>query len=458
MLLVCGVLHIALCIYADGRVTAKVNALDAAGKPVRAWDLKPPGVPDNENAAPLYTAAAAWVKLHEYAGGWDPSAAGSESTLSIGYQDPMASLGGLRGGLTPAELEGLTRLVALDRPALDLIREAARRPHCQFERNWYQPLGVQPGMRDPHRVRRFLAANALVAERTGQDELALECLRLIFVVSRHMAEEPTVLAGLGSTAAVGMVTVAALLPELRLPADAANALAEELARLDGGATLVERWDRERLTGLYVFRLLKEREGRSYVRGQGVAPVPEALEWRFWRRYGGALFGPWRDMDQVRYLEYMDGWDEVLRASIRERAQAWREIESHGDEARAPWWAPATRAVAWHPVWWVRSMDAWQVSLDLLRVVVGLEYYHQQNRAYPASLQQLRASGWDVPMDRFGEGEFVYKPQGAEFVLYSVGPNLVDDGGEPGRWPFGRTQDHEPADDMQCDIVWQYPHE
>ena len=207
VLLVCGVLHIALCIYADGRVTAKVNALEAAGKPVRAWDLKPPGVPDNENAAPLYTAAAAWVKLHEYAGGWDPSAAGSESTLSIGYQDPMASLGGLRGGLTPAELEGLTRLVALDRPALDLIREAARRPHCQFERNWYQPLGVQAGMRDPHRVRRFLAANALVAERTGQDELALECLRLIFVVSRHMAEEPTVLAGLGSTAAVGMVVI-----------------------------------------------------------------------------------------------------------------------------------------------------------------------------------------------------------------------------------------------------------
>jgi hypothetical protein len=275
------------------------------------------------------------------------------------------------------------------------------------------------------------------------------------VVSRHMAEEPTIFAGLGSTHTIAMTTAARLLPELRLPADAANALADELGRLDLGATLVERWDRERLTGLYVFRLLSAPEGRSYVSGQGVAPVPEALEWRFWRLYGGGWLLPWRDADQVRYLEYMDGWDEVLRASIRDRAQAWREIESHGDEPRLPRWAPVTRAVAWHPVSWVRRMDVWQVSLDLLRVVVGLEYYHQQHRAYPASLQELRASGWDVPMDRFAEGEFVYKPRGADFILYSVGPNLLDDGGKPGRWPFGRTQDREPADDMKCDIVWQY---
>ena len=50
----------------------------------------------------------------------------------------------------------------------------------------------------------------------------------------------------------------------------------------------------------------------------------------------------------------------------------------------------------------------------------------------------------------------YRRDGETFVLYSVGPNLVDDGGTPGKWPFGQTaDDHEPGDELKCDIVWEW---
>jgi hypothetical protein len=86
--------------------------------------------------------------------------------------------------------------------------------------------------------------------------------------------------------------------------------------------------------------------------------------------------------------------------------------------------------------------------------VGLESYRQHNGRYPASLEQLRATGWDVPKDRFTEEEFIYKRRGATFLLYSIGPNLQDEGGQPGVWPFCRRL-RDPDEGYRGDIVWEW---
>jgi hypothetical protein len=103
--------------------------------------------------------------------------------------------------------------------------------------------------------------------------------------------------------------------------------------------------------------------------------------------------------------------------------------------------------------WARELDCADVTRDLLRTVLGLERYRQQHGRYPADLGRLRASGWKVPVDRFSEADFVYRPQGTRFLLYSVGPNLEDDGGEPGGWPFYRRR-LDPDEGLGGDIVWR----
>jgi len=57
-------------------------------------------------------------------------------------------------------------------------------------------------------------------------------------------------------------------------------------------------------------------------------------------------------------------------------------------------------------------------------------YHAREGCYPASLELL-AEHFDgnVPLDPFVGKPFVYLPSEDSFVLYSVGRNLVDDGGE-----------------------------
>jgi len=457
ILLVLGIIHTAVLVHASSRLAAKLDALRAAGKLADGPFADAPSVPEHENAAPLYAAAAAWVRLHERAGGWDPSVpAGSQSGLRAGYGDLFTRDGEPRA-LSAEEFESVKRTVALDRPALSLIRQGAARPHCRSKGDRGSPFLPDPHVPDLHQLRRFLAANVLVAARSGQSELALDSLRLGFVVGRHGSEAPTVVGGLGfarGTAHTMMVLTAHLLPRLHLADADTKAFAEELARVNLGATLPERWDDERVAGLRMFGSVRGSESERRALEPQHAPLPRLLQPWFWRHYGGGVLGPWLELDKIEYLEEMDRWEPILTGSARERAEAWQAIP-RSNTPSGPWWAPMTRNTAWSPVGWARTMDCWDVSCDLLRIVLGLERYRQQHGGYPTSLGQLRASGWDVPKDRFSETEFAYQQRGTTFLLYSIGPNLRDDGGQPSEWPFFSWRKVEPGQGPKGDIVWEY---
>jgi hypothetical protein len=73
------------------------------------------------------------------------------------------------------------------------------------------------------------------------------------------------------------------------------------------------------------------------------------------------------------------------------------------------------------------------ALDrLLEVQLALRSYKLTNGKYPESLQQLTpACIPSVPIDPFGaNSELKYRLNGTGYVLYSVGPDTVDNGGAP----------------------------
>jgi len=93
-----------------------------------------------------------------------------------------------------------------------------------------------------------------------------------------------------------------------------------------------------------------------------------------------------------------------------------------------------------------SLDRANAQLTLLRIAVALERYKAAHEKYPAVLDDLVPKYLEeIPLDPFtGRLTLVYKPEakdGKPFVLYSLGANGIDDGGDTSK------------DDRKNDVVW-----
>lgn len=101
----------------------------------------------------------------------------------------------------------------------------------------------------------------------------------------------------------------------------------------------------------------------------------------------------------------------------------------------------------------------QVSfVEMLKLRLALRAYYAKSKTYPFTLQELVEGGYlkALPTDSFAkDGQFRYKKQGKEFLLYSVGPDGVDDRGKPAlntdKEPSVRTQ-YMTREDSKGDIV------
>jgi hypothetical protein len=70
-----------------------------------------------------------------------------------------------------------------------------------------------------------------------------------------------------------------------------------------------------------------------------------------------------------------------------------------------------------------------MNMDLVRAALALRVYRMERGAFPEGLGALAPSILkEVPVDGFVERALVYRREGNGYVMYSVGPNCVDDGG------------------------------
>jgi hypothetical protein len=69
-----------------------------------------------------------------------------------------------------------------------------------------------------------------------------------------------------------------------------------------------------------------------------------------------------------------------------------------------------------------------------QIIIAVLRYRQNKGRLPENLEQLVTTGYleKLPIDPFGDKPFVYKRTGDNFLLYSIGSNFTDDGGEVAR--------------------------
>ena len=140
-------------------------------------------------------------------------------------------------------------------------------------------------------------------------------------------------------------------------------------------------------------------------------------------------------DHAAYLRFMLG----IRKVILDPQSGEREAKRLAGEI--PRTALLTRLVAPALESLARRLHEVEVSLDLALLGLHAEKFRIANGHYPQSLAEIPWEG-ALPRDPFTGGDLHYKAEGGDLLIYSVGPDLVDNQGNPRRSAKGEK-----------DIVW-----
>ncbi len=78
----------------------------------------------------------------------------------------------------------------------------------------------------------------------------------------------------------------------------------------------------------------------------------------------------------------------------------------------------------------RSVKRREATFRLLQADLALRLYHHDHGAYPQSLDPLVPDYLSqLPIDPHSGRPFIYRPDGGDFLLYSVGKDGIDNGGQ-----------------------------
>lgn len=127
------------------------------------------------------------------------------------------------------------------------------------------------------------------------------------------------------------------------------------------------------------------------------------------------------------------WEEVKR---NENAFVRYELSKYRNPITAArdWWqarASIKTAALRH--------NSTLAHVSLLTLELNLRCYRAEHGQPPATLDQLVPRYLTtLPSDPFTGKALIYRPQGTNWLLYSVGPDGVDDGGKPAGRPTNRT--------------------
>lgn len=152
---------VAWAVHADRRLSGELDRLRAAGRPVMPSDLDPPPLPDDQNAAKLWIAAA---------GALDPNGE-SPKISNLVYPDYLPLP---RGWWRLAR-----KSYELNRPALAAARRAASVPEAVWVARHNSPLSntPMPWLDGQRTLTNTLADAALYAHHVGRNDEAIGYLR-----------------------------------------------------------------------------------------------------------------------------------------------------------------------------------------------------------------------------------------------------------------------------------------
>ncbi|HJT32636.1 MAG TPA: hypothetical protein VJ783_11390 [Pirellulales bacterium] len=386
-------------------LNAELDRIRAAGEPASAAEIEafyqvPPGARDTTQ---LWLAALAPLDTRSYA----------DEAKELPLVGDNANDLPLPGEPWP-QLDAAEQLLARYRGSLEEMHQAAREGgQARFPTRFAD--GIQMLLPHAQQLRigaRLLALESVVAAHRGQPDAAVDSIVAMFAVARSLEQEPVLISQLVRMALGGMARqrIQWLLSAATLDDGQLARLDAELAASDYQKPLRQGLLGERVIGIVGF------ENPETLGGEAVI---------------GRLTG---SSDQAMYLERMN---EMIAAADKSGPERKAAIELA--EMRLRQLAGTTSARLKYPLTLLllpalsAAADAAtrnEAERDATRVAVAFERFRLREGRLPEKLDELVPDFLgSVPSDPYGGGPLHYRADETEYLVYSVGPNGIDDGGQ-----------------------------
>ncbi len=417
------------------QLDAELDKIRAAGEPLTIKEIVPPEVPDSENAAVLYQQAFDKLSLSEadeelLRDLLDSISPDVRGPYRVYKPEPGEHPGARPGPLPrarpdplladsrqwhwkerctiPPPLAELEPIVAKNAAAIKLLEAAARRPKCRFPVNWEGGFDAEfPHYAKLRKCSRLLATTIYVRARRGEVDSALHTAQVSLAMSEAIRSEPTLIGQLVRYAmvAITLPPLQAALSEQSPPTSACQELFDYLAQMEFRQSFVHALWGERVMSISIFD--HEPELRKL--------------------YGSPMGRKWSNLDEGMYLR-------LTSQAIAHLSKPWRQ-NAHAGE----WFERAINTIPHYCIMtrlfvpaFTRSVvkrDQVIAQVGLAQAALALKAYKNKEGSYPDSLEELRqVIAWELREDPFSGEDLVYKREGDGFLIYSIGPNLKDDGG------------------------------
>ena len=402
---------------ATARVETRVKAMREAGEPTTMAELAKmyPDPPKGQNAARFFNAAFKLMKkVQEQDPGDDLPIVGAGELPAVDQRFP------------PQMLKALEAYVDLNTEVLALLHRGAALEHCKFDIKFEDG----PGMLLPHlssmrQGARLLTLEAIVRTEGGKADAAAESLVAGLRLGHALRAEPVLITALVriacGTIGVGQVQrwVSRSTPSPRALEKVQDALRAEADR----KILEKVFLAERCFGMDIYQNYVLNPKNKDLAGLiGAQPGPEALAMRLVPR---AYFR----MDMAHYIDLMTQYVEASRKpypeSFRAGARVGRDMEQqiprHYIICRML--IPALGRVFAQGQLHVARLDCARVGLAALR-------YRAKHGGLPDKLEALAPDLIAaLPPDPYSGKPLFYRKAADGFVIYAIGDNGKDDGGD-----------------------------
>jgi len=440
-----GVIVIALgTMYAVAlaRSTARLRevyaALEKDGRPMNAADVIPAKVPDEQNAAVLYTKAASMLKTQPARDNNLLKDLGTLAGAPFTKTDRPDKLAKQK-----EDVAELKRLMAQDvvTQAISLIEQGTQRPACQFEHDYERVIpSSPPATEDLRNLIRVVGTKAYLEAEAGRAQKAWDMIPAMLRFADAQRNEPGAFSHYirGAMINYSCGTIRRLC-EMAPPSDETYRQIEGLlASFDDVKPWIHAVDAERLLrGERLFDLpedeLFEELRKNPWGGEDAQPGPGyRLIFRL------VTFKPRFVADHAAYLQLMRKHTLLLQGPyVPRESQDYKEIERLlRRNYVTDRFAPSVWGVQWI---YCRGL----AFLRITRAGLAAVQYKQAHGTWASSLDAL---GLKDLTDPYIQQPLHYRAEGEGFIVYSVNEDQQDNGGISE--PLERRGNH--------DTVWRFP--
>ena len=432
MAVIVGVLAVIYAValaLSTARLRRAYAALVKDGRPMNPADLIPPEVPDAQNAAVLYEKAASLLRAQP-----------SEKKNLLEYLGDL-SYRFVDDSLRPEDLPEFRQLIGQEvvASALAIVEQGTLRLTCRLSRDYHMGLsGDEPFVQGIRNLARILGAGACLEAAANEPNKAWVMVRTQLRLAKALRSDPS---SAGQLVHWGMTRFACSmihrLCETTPPsAEDSQAIETSLGGLDQTAALVRALDGERLLrGEWLFNL---PEDRLY---EALRQKPGGVNSRLFFRV--IAFGPRLVADHAAYLQAMHRCTQMVqRPWSPQDTDAQREID---DLASRHFLTMQLAPLSFRGKVILYRMIA---DLNVTRAGLAVLRYRQTHGTFPQSLDGIELKGL---IDPYTQGPLHYRTEAGGFVVYSVGEDLKDNGGNPKPSPHTEP----PNRPVEYDLVWRF---